>query len=269
MTRYLLLFDSYGLFLWGDLSGERMGLTFEYAAGPCQRSFFSGPSPLGLTTIFYCLTFETSLSSPPMTCRITVEVIDPTSTRCLTRYSLSSNSYKPSVGQWKTHIASTVAWCRVNRLPSNNRCTARLLHNAVFNVCLATVVARALLLRDVTASKERVFTERCVMIGVGVRDVIRGNTEFTWPLLPVAPSTHAYTRQYYIIKDKLTRRLFFSSNVAFLHVPLCPERISSESSPSNAKTSEVYMVHHERSYWRVIVMWIFEKRAPFVPGSDK
>jgi hypothetical protein len=38
MTRYLLLFDSYGLVLWGALSDERMGLSFVYAAGPCQRS---------------------------------------------------------------------------------------------------------------------------------------------------------------------------------------------------------------------------------------
>jgi hypothetical protein len=32
MTRYVLLFDSYGLVLWGALSDET------YAAGPCQRS---------------------------------------------------------------------------------------------------------------------------------------------------------------------------------------------------------------------------------------
>jgi hypothetical protein len=40
MTRYLLLFDSYGLvfFLWGALSDERTGLSFVYATGPCQRS---------------------------------------------------------------------------------------------------------------------------------------------------------------------------------------------------------------------------------------
>jgi hypothetical protein len=44
--------------LWDALSDERTGLTFIYAL-PAQ-SFF-GPSPLGLATIFYCLTFETSL----------------------------------------------------------------------------------------------------------------------------------------------------------------------------------------------------------------
>jgi hypothetical protein len=38
MTRYLLLFDSYGLAFWGGLSDEKMGLPFVYAAGPRQRS---------------------------------------------------------------------------------------------------------------------------------------------------------------------------------------------------------------------------------------
>jgi hypothetical protein len=37
MTRYLLLFDSYGLDLWGALSDEKTGLSFVYAAGLCQR----------------------------------------------------------------------------------------------------------------------------------------------------------------------------------------------------------------------------------------
>jgi hypothetical protein len=38
MTRYLVLFDSYGLFLWGALPDERTGLSFVHAAGPCLRS---------------------------------------------------------------------------------------------------------------------------------------------------------------------------------------------------------------------------------------
>jgi hypothetical protein len=43
------------LFLWGALSDERSGLSFV-----CAAQSFSRPSPLGLETIFYCLTFETS-----------------------------------------------------------------------------------------------------------------------------------------------------------------------------------------------------------------
>jgi hypothetical protein len=51
MTRYLLLFDSYGLVLWGAIFVERTGPFFVYPAEPRQRS---------LVTIFYCLRFETS-----------------------------------------------------------------------------------------------------------------------------------------------------------------------------------------------------------------
>jgi hypothetical protein len=51
-----------GFFIWGALSDERTGLSFTIAAGwlsPAQS--FSGPSPVALMTIFYCLRFETSL----------------------------------------------------------------------------------------------------------------------------------------------------------------------------------------------------------------
>ena len=41
----------------------------------------------------------------------------------------------------------------------------------MFTGCLATVVLRTHLLHDVTASWGRVFTERCVMLGVGVHDI--------------------------------------------------------------------------------------------------
>jgi hypothetical protein len=46
-----------------------------YWLSPAQS--FSGPSPVGLVAIFYCLRFETSFSSPPTTRRVTVEVFDP------------------------------------------------------------------------------------------------------------------------------------------------------------------------------------------------
>jgi hypothetical protein len=42
---------------------------------------FSGPSPVELVTIFCCLRFETSISSPPTTRRAMVKVFDPSSTR--------------------------------------------------------------------------------------------------------------------------------------------------------------------------------------------
>jgi hypothetical protein len=60
ITRYILLFDNYGLALWGALSDERTGLFF-VCCGPLPAQSFSGPSPLGLATVFYSLRFETSL----------------------------------------------------------------------------------------------------------------------------------------------------------------------------------------------------------------
>jgi hypothetical protein len=54
MTRYLLLFDSYGLVFCGAPSLLYMLLALASAV-------FLGPSPLGLATVFYCLRFETSL----------------------------------------------------------------------------------------------------------------------------------------------------------------------------------------------------------------
>jgi hypothetical protein len=61
MTRYLLLFDSYGLVfmgrpLWRD---DRSVFCICCWALPAQS--FSGPSPLWLATIYCCLRFQTSL----------------------------------------------------------------------------------------------------------------------------------------------------------------------------------------------------------------
>jgi hypothetical protein len=52
-TRYLLLFDSYGLVFVGRL--------LYMCCWPLLAHSFLGPSPLELATIFYCLRFETSL----------------------------------------------------------------------------------------------------------------------------------------------------------------------------------------------------------------
>jgi hypothetical protein len=81
MTRYLLLFDSYGLGFVGRPLWWEDGSVFCICCLSLPAQSLSGPSPLGLATIFYCLRFETSFSSPPTTRRVTVEVFDPASTR--------------------------------------------------------------------------------------------------------------------------------------------------------------------------------------------
>jgi hypothetical protein len=61
MTRYLLLFDSYGLLFVGRPLWREDGSAFCICCWPLPAQSFSGPSPLVLATIFYCLRFETSL----------------------------------------------------------------------------------------------------------------------------------------------------------------------------------------------------------------
>jgi hypothetical protein len=77
----LLLFDIYGLVFVGRPLCPEDGSVFCIWYWSLLAQSFSGPSPLGLATIFYCLRFFTSFSSPPTTRRVTVEVFDPTATR--------------------------------------------------------------------------------------------------------------------------------------------------------------------------------------------
>jgi hypothetical protein len=61
MTRYLLLFDSYGLVFVGRPLLREDGSVFFICCWPLPAQSFPGPGPLGLVTIFYCLRFATTL----------------------------------------------------------------------------------------------------------------------------------------------------------------------------------------------------------------
>jgi hypothetical protein len=69
------------LFLWGALSDERSGLSFVYAAGPCQRSLSRVRVHWDLRPYFTVSDLRLPFSSPPTTRRFTMEVFDPASTR--------------------------------------------------------------------------------------------------------------------------------------------------------------------------------------------
>jgi hypothetical protein len=72
------------LFLLGALSDERMCLSFIYAAGPCQCTVSRVLVPWDLRPYFTVSHLRLPFSSPHITCRVTVEVFDPASTRgCL------------------------------------------------------------------------------------------------------------------------------------------------------------------------------------------
>jgi hypothetical protein len=60
-TRSLLLFDSYGLVFMGRPLWRQDGSVFCICCWSLPAQSFSGPSPLGLATRFYCLRLETSL----------------------------------------------------------------------------------------------------------------------------------------------------------------------------------------------------------------
>jgi hypothetical protein len=61
MTRYLFLSDSYVLVSVGRPLWREDGSVFCTCRWSLPAQAFSGPSPLGLATVFYCLRFETSL----------------------------------------------------------------------------------------------------------------------------------------------------------------------------------------------------------------
>jgi hypothetical protein len=81
------------LFLWDVLSGERMGLSSVYAAGPCQRSLSWVRVPCDSRSYFTVSDLRLPFSSPPTTRRVTVEVFDPASTRARL---LTVSIYNPS-----------------------------------------------------------------------------------------------------------------------------------------------------------------------------
>jgi hypothetical protein len=69
------------LFLWDALSDERTGLYFVYATGPHQCSPSWDRGPLVSRPYFTVSDLRLPFLSPPTTCRGTVEVFDPASTR--------------------------------------------------------------------------------------------------------------------------------------------------------------------------------------------
>jgi hypothetical protein len=142
MTRFLLPYgiwntsDSYVLDSVGRPLWREDGSVFCMCRWPMPAQSFSGPSPLGLATVFHCLRSETSFSSPPTTRRVTVEVFDPASTRIL------SLTVKPLVlvmhlrhGRHRKHFFHYCVFyrCRGNvsteLFPSNGCCTVACLHN--------------------------------------------------------------------------------------------------------------------------------------------
>jgi hypothetical protein len=81
MTRYLLLFDSYGLVSVGRPLWREDGSVSCICCWPLPVQSFSGQVPWDSRPYFTVSNLRFSFSSPPTTRRVTVKVFDPASTR--------------------------------------------------------------------------------------------------------------------------------------------------------------------------------------------
>jgi hypothetical protein len=104
--------------LWGALSDERTGLSFIYAAGPCQLSLSRVPVLWDSRPYFTVSDLRLHFSSPPTTRRVTVEVFDPATTRVRTKLAKLRVRVKVtlrltvgrSVGQSVSQSVLALAW---------------------------------------------------------------------------------------------------------------------------------------------------------------
>jgi hypothetical protein len=121
---------------------------------PLPARSFTGPSPFVLVTIFYCLRFETSFSSPPATRRVTVEVFDPASIGVWTAQDnfLQDNSSERTTSKTLFSIVVHVFVCA--RTSSRSRyletgCMIPLFHCCV-RVCCGRYLVMAAVYRVTT-----------------------------------------------------------------------------------------------------------------------
>jgi hypothetical protein len=122
-TRSWLLSDNCGFVDLGRPLWREDGSVLYNCYWTSPAKSFSGPSPVGLVAIFYCLRFETSFSSPLTTRRVTVEVLLASpyivsgGTRAEKTYPLPSNGYMLTT--YKTPLVAPVL------LYLGRRCIAR------------------------------------------------------------------------------------------------------------------------------------------------
>jgi hypothetical protein len=109
------------LFLRGALSDERTGMSFVYAAGPCQPSLSRVRVPWDSRPYFTLSDLRLPFSSPPTTRRVTVDVFDPASTRDQTSPGIPPYFYTLSIRGYFSGEKVTEAWNRPLILSSNLR----------------------------------------------------------------------------------------------------------------------------------------------------
>jgi hypothetical protein len=113
MTRYLLLFDSYGLVFVGRPLWREGGFVFCICCWPLTAKSFSGPCPLGLETLFYCPDLRFPFSSPSTTRRVTVEVFGPASRSRILSYFLGTDHAQKTQPLYYCMAQTTLKTCQV------------------------------------------------------------------------------------------------------------------------------------------------------------
>jgi hypothetical protein len=106
---------------WSWAPSLTRGRVVYYSCWPSPTQSFSGPSPVGIVAIFYCLRSRLPFSPPPTTRRVTLEVFDPASTRV--SHSLNyAKSYILSARTTHRKQHCTVAWRKPRRKHSFQYC---------------------------------------------------------------------------------------------------------------------------------------------------
>jgi hypothetical protein len=112
------------LLLWGALSDERTGLSFVYAAGPCQRCLSWVQVPWDSLPYFTVSDLKLPFSSPPMTRKITVEVFDSPYTRVWALVIISRRPWWQTQPRRVLYFVSAVTVCLCKRYHENTPSSA-------------------------------------------------------------------------------------------------------------------------------------------------
>jgi hypothetical protein len=172
MSRYLLLFDSYGLVLLGRPLWQEDKSIFCICSWFLRSQSFSGPSPLGLATIFTDSDLRLPFSSPPTSRRVTVEVFEPAPHGCLSDFLDFSHDWL-AVGALYTTLARTTRKTLYPRSPVcvlisfyGNLFTAQLPNNGDLENTSYSIVG------SVSVSAETCSSCRCLAINASTRSTV-------------------------------------------------------------------------------------------------
>jgi hypothetical protein len=138
---FITLWQLWSCFCGAPLSDERTGLSVVYAAGPCQSSLSWVRVPWDSRPYFTVSDLRLSFSSPPKTRRVTVEVLDPASTRDIIPTNELRRFYNFQGTEYRSPCRTVIV------LPLSREC-----------LCLATCyLATAQLVRCYSLQRERDF----------------------------------------------------------------------------------------------------------------